>query len=106
MFENRAFCEGKRGISLPVRQGQRGARRVERGSAAAAELVAVQRPFVPKAVDSGLLLVKYTLRRRLAQPWRGRHEPRRLDCAAKCRNYSVWAGPGLSRGCLVPVASG
>lgn len=37
-----------------------------RGSAAAAVLAIVQRRVVPKAVDSGLLLVKYTLQRRLA----------------------------------------
>lgn len=49
-----------------MKQGQHGAHNVERGSAAAAVLVTVQRQVVPEAVDSGLLLVKYTLWRRLA----------------------------------------
>lgn len=49
-----------------LKPSQQWAHDVERGSAAAAVLVAVQRRLVPKAVDSGLLLVKYTSWRRLA----------------------------------------
>lgn len=88
-FENRAFCEGEGGILLPLKQGQHGAGGVERGSAAAAVLVAVQRRVVPQAVDPGLLLVKYTLRRRLAYPWRGRCKPHHVDGAARRTNYGV-----------------
>lgn len=88
-FENRAFCEGEGGILLPLKQGQHGAGGVERGSAAAAVLVAVQRRVVPQAVDPGLLLVKYTLRRRLAYHWRGRCKPHHVDCAARRTNYGV-----------------
>jgi len=78
-----AFEDGarERGVSSPPRRGQRGARGGERG-AAAAVLLAVQRRAVLGAVDSGLLLVKYTLRRRQARPWGGHGKPRRVDCAA------------------------
>lgn len=75
---------------MPLKQGQHGARDVERESAAAAAvLVAIQRRVVPEAVDSGLLLVKYTLWRRLAWPWRGHCEPHCMDCAARRTNYGV-----------------
>lgn len=57
-----------------------------------------------QAVDSGLLLVKYTLRSRLAQPWRACHKPHGVDCAVSHRNCGVWAGSGMSCSCLVPAS--
>lgn len=57
-----------------------------------------------QAVDSGLLLVKYTLWSRLVQPWRECHKPHGVDCAVSRRNYGVWAGSGMSCSCLVSAS--
>lgn len=62
------------------------------------------KPNCSQAVDSGLLLVKYTLQSRLAQPWRECHKPHGMDCAVSRTNYGVWTGSGMSCSCLVSAS--
>lgn len=57
-----------------------------------------------QAIDSGLLLVKYTLQSRLAQRWRECHKPHGVDCAVSHRNYGIWAGFGMSCSFLVSAS--